>query len=539
MAVHNIWVEIRKNKLPGFVLTYKSEAQKLNWILETLSKTPGKAVIIDQKRTFIEEELKPAINKLYPDVDLNIVTAFSEEKYEPSAILTLGSPSMATGTSIEQPVSLFIVCLNSYISLPESYEQSLARLRVHGGLNADTKVFILAESRPLRQITKFKRTLDKVTRDQQSILDRINTILDSRTRKLDREASTTIEKTGCFMPVLRGVHHYDPTYFAVLCRDLAEHSFTQRVGAITFLRFFKENPDILTSVYITQISQLPDLTDEELSDISSLRNQNRQELIDKVKAVQRCENYEQAEEIRVALKEGQFEGEERELNTIAIAKFRAEFLGVENLRRTKTGLYSQATKRRPIAIVNTWLNLIARGFVDPDKVLAIYHDTLRVGKEPQVLLFDVSRKIWIPAHLFLEKRRDATYLADQIEIILRSLSRPEFKEAFQGRGNDYLIARRNQILKLLGVQAQKRKPSNNNPGRISFIELDSGLTLENGVDIETLLIWAKSADLGLGELVFENIIKKAKSLKEIDTAIKNGVFSLKKWYQDYLANLHK
>ncbi|MBT6614929.1 MAG: hypothetical protein HOB38_22745, partial [Deltaproteobacteria bacterium] len=70
-------------------------------------------------------------------------------------------------------------------------------------------------------------------------------------------------------------------------------------------------------------------------------------------------------------------------------------------------------------------------------------------------------------------------------------------------------------------------------------ELDSGLTLENGVDIETLLIWAKSADLGLGELVFENIIKKAKSLKEIDTAIKNGVFSLKKWYQDYLANLHK
>jgi hypothetical protein len=540
MGIYNITVIAEKQKIPAFVFEYENETQKLDWIIKRIPEEPGKTIIVDQKRTFLEESLGPFIKRKFPDIKVNTVTAFSEESYEPSASLTLGSPSMATGVSIDQPVDLFIICFNNYISRSESYEQTMARLRNHNGMNQGAKIFILTEKKSLNMIYRFAGMHKKATDDQRAILDRINVIIDSHGQhSLSQNEVKLIEKTGSFMPVIRGSHHYDETYFKILCRDNAEHNFTRSVGTINFLRYFMLHPEILSGVQIVKLSQLPKITEEEQSIVQEINEQSRAELKAKVAQTQRCANFKQAQEVRKELKEGQYEGEERELKSIALAKFRAEFLGVEDLNRTMSGLYSQSTKRRPIAVVNTWLNLFKSGLADINEVLPVLYDTLRVGKEPLILLFDFSKKIWIPAHLFLSRKQSASELSSQIELILRSLTAAEFKEAFQGQGSDYLVARKNQILKLIGLKAEKRKPSSNNPDKVKYLSLDKQLSLENGVDIETLLIWSKSHNKGLGHMVCENMILQAKSLKEIDTAIKKDIFTFKEWYQDHLKNPQK
>jgi|APSaa5957512622_1039677.scaffolds.fasta_scaffold94608_2 hypothetical protein len=94
MKLNTIIFQAQKNKLPAEVLIYQREVQKLNWIMQMISESRGKVVIIDQKRSSLDEQLKPMLEKDNPNREINLVTGFSNEPYDPSALITLGSGNM-------------------------------------------------------------------------------------------------------------------------------------------------------------------------------------------------------------------------------------------------------------------------------------------------------------------------------------------------------------------------------------------------------------------------------------------------------------
>ena len=313
MKLNSITLQTHKNKLPAEVLKYKSEVQKLNWIMQMITDSSRKVVIIDQKRSFLDEQLKPVLEKDTPRREINLVTAFSNERYDPFARLTLGSPSMATGISIDQPIELLIICFNDVIATPESYEQMLARLRNDNEINKDARIFILVTDKKLKRITRFIDVHDGEVGYMKTVLNKINVYLTSGApNRLSSKDVDLIEKAGSFMPVHFGQHEYDPTYFQITCQDAAEHSFTRQVGTINFLRYFKQNPDILSGVRIVGIRQMPEMGKEEEKRISEMLQVSKDELIERIKIIPPTRNYEEEEKLIAELKEDNTQSEERE-----------------------------------------------------------------------------------------------------------------------------------------------------------------------------------------------------------------------------------
>ncbi|NQU63586.1 MAG: hypothetical protein HQ517_04795 [SAR324 cluster bacterium] len=140
---------------------------------------PKKAIIIDQSRTFIEE-LQAELMKQMPKTKVNIVTASTDEQYDPVAILTLGSPSMSTGISIDEKVDLFMVGFNDNIATSESFEQTLARLRNEKGQNSRTEICVMVSNRDEYPVPSFESVYDLAVQRKLEALDDINLYLKSR-----------------------------------------------------------------------------------------------------------------------------------------------------------------------------------------------------------------------------------------------------------------------------------------------------------------------------------------------------------------------
>jgi DNA polymerase I len=486
MDIKFIRIDRQRKKLPGIVYKHKSKVQKIDFIIKKLQKHPRKVIIIDQSRTFIEE-LEAEISKQLPDKKTNIVTANTDEEYDPVAVLTLGSPSMSTGISIDEKVSLFVVGFNDNVATPESYEQTLARLRNEKGQNWNTEICILAQERENSVITSFVDSYNSSVKSKLEALDDINMYLKSSFQ--DDRLEEKLKNRDLFLLYNGEEHFYDPDYLKIQSIEQAEHQFTRKIGALAFLKYFENNPHILSGVEIKSIVTMPEPQESDVMAIRQTFHETKERQIEIVKSIEPCRNYAERRRASNTLKEEVQDAESFKDLWLKILKHEAITVGVQNLELMPNTLRGQIERKRPVAIINSWFFLKDNDLIKPGELKPEYLVHLQIRRERYVLLYKISEEIWQlwqDFHLLTEK--DFNLFATNLLLFLKINKKGSLDMAFGGSEEKTLVRFRNTILSLLGVERQRT-------GKLKtdfFYRKDQLITLENGYDYATLFFWCQA-----------------------------------------------
>jgi DNA polymerase I len=523
MEVNYVGVDRQRKKLPATVYQHTSKVQKIDFIIQKLKKNPKKVIIIDQSRTFIEE-LQAEIAKQLPKKKANIVTASTEEEYDPVAMLTLGSPSMSTGISIDEKVELFMVGFNDNIATPESFEQTLARLRNEKGQNSNTEICVMASNREKYPVPSFNNLFALSVKRKLEALDDINLYLKSNF--LDERMEDKLKNRDVFLLFDGKDHFYDPDYLKIQSMDQTEHSFTRKIGTITFLRYFKENPHILSGVEIQSIVDMPEPHDSDVTRIRKTFKETKDQLIDIVKSIEPCKTYAERRRASITLKEDTQDADDFRDLWLKILKHEAITVGVKNLELTPNSLKGQIERKRPIAIINSWFFLKDNNLIRPGELKPEYLAHLQIRRERYVLLYKISEDIWqIWKDFHYLSKKDFNLLASNIMLFLKANQKGSLDVAFGGSEDKTLVRFRNAILGLLGVSRYR----SGKPKADVFYLKDRLITLEKGYDFATLFFSCR-ADGSMDNL--EKLLAQAGDYQEVEgilikstKAPRSGVFS--------------
>ena len=523
MGIRFVRINRQRKKLPATVYKHKSKVQKIDFIIKKLNKNHKKIVIIDQSRTFIEE-LQAEISKQMPDKKTNVVTANTDEEYDPIAILTLGSPSMSTGISIDEKVNLFIVGFNDNVATPESYEQTLARLRNEKGQNWNTKICILVPERGDPQIPSFEKIYNSSNNRKLEALDDINQYLKSSFR--DGRMEEKLKNRDYFLLFDGENHYYDPDYLKIQSIEEAEHQFTRKIGTLTFLEYFKQNPHILSGITVKSIVFMPEPQELDVLRIRKTFNETKERILENVKSIEPCKTYAERRRASSMLKEEVQDAESFKDLWLRVLKHEALTIGVKNLDLVPGSLKSQIGRQRPIAIINSWFFLKHNDLIKPGELKPEYLLHLQIRRERYVLLYKISEdiwQIWQDFHLIPDK--DYNLLATNVMLFLKTNQKGSLDIAFGGSEEKTLVRFRNIILDLLGIDRQRT----GKPKTDLFNFKNRVITLEKGFDYATLFFWCQAHS---DRKYLEKLLIQAESFNEVEgillkTNIGNqlGVFS--------------
>ena len=507
MDIKFIGIDRQRKKLPAMVYKHTSKVQKIDFIIQKLKLNPKKVIIIDQSRTFIEE-LQVEIAKQIPHKKANVVTASTDEVYDPVAVLTLGSPSMSTGISIDEKVDLFMVGFNDNIATPESFEQTLARLRNEKGQNSHTEICILVSDREELPVPDFDKIYDLAVQRKLQALEDINLYLKSSF--LDERMEEKLKIRDVFLLFDGEQHAYDPDYLKVQAIEQAEHSFTRRIGAITFLRYFKSNPHILSGVEINSIVDMPVPEDADVMQIRKTFDETKDELIEVVKSIEPCKTYAERRRASNTLKEDVHDADSFKDLWLKILKHEAITVGVENLELTPNSLKGQIERKRPIAIINSWFFLKDNNLIKPGELKPEYLVHLQIRRERYVLLYKISEDIWqIWKDFHHLSKKDFNLLATNVMLFLKANQPGSLNTAFGGSEEKTMVRFRNAILSLLGIDRNRMGKT-----KTDFFYLkDRLITLEKGYDFATLFFFCQ-ADGDKAHL--ERLLAQAEDYKEVE-----------------------
>jgi hypothetical protein len=516
-------VTLPKEKISAVAHTFSSNEEKIAQLDQIIEKCTGKVIIIDQSRTFLEK-LDLLYKRKWPDKNFQLVTAFSKNSYSPNHDgHTLGSPSMGLGISIDEPIEYFIVCFNDFIASPDSFEQTLARLRNNVGQNRHTKIVIIVEEKSIGKFKTFDEFTEELKYTWSEILSKVDHYLTSRDKqglaKLLHEKN--LSYSG-FLNYQNGYHVHDPTYLEILIQSEAESRFVSYYGAKSFIQYFIRNPEKLSSIVIQSLESTITDNDVENEDNTELLEIIKEEGEKSFAEIKPCYNRKEMLTLKKQLKEPSKEGEKQELliKHISTLKFEAKMAGGLEAKNM-TSLKRALSKKFSYRVINTWLYLKSKGLEVQNTSEEQIFVELCTGKEIPAVLFQIARTIWALWTECGANEECANKFSDLVQKYLSSLSPPELQEAFHSKSPKQLKETLGKLLKLFGIIRIKRKKSKKDDRKeyFSFVS-NPEITIKSGISFSVMQTWVNSHLTGLGKLLITSKIDNISELDDVDEILK-------------------
>jgi hypothetical protein len=351
------------DNLHATVYTYKKKDMLAGFVYNKIKETKGKSIVVSQSRTAIESSIAPFIAEKLPDRKLNIVTSRTDEELETDdSFLTIGSPSITTGISIDQPVAQFIVIFDDYINRKEYIQQTLSRVRNHEGTNTNCEISVLCQDTPIRRFPKtLKEIKEKELQQHDIFLNVLNTYLVKNTNSIFMSYAAKVSPIGVVNKYI-----YDETEHKFVADQAkneieaqleAEHEMMQQIGAFAYLNYYKANPSLLHGVKIGDFKCLEDelrLTPEVETDLKAVKQKMDN---DNIVYISEVASFKTLKEKNDTLKEIEVKkkvsANESKIVETQLLKFNAYEAGVDIAGKVASKIKREVTGNRPLAYLNT------------------------------------------------------------------------------------------------------------------------------------------------------------------------------------------
>jgi len=526
-------VEVTKDKKPllADVSTYKTKKQKLSYlekVVDDVTARGGKLVYVDQSRKYIEAHALPYFKELHPRLKYNVVTARTDEEYDTDeAVVTIGSPSLATGMSLDTAVDTLVVALNENVAELECFTQIFNRVRRDNGLNEDTQVIVLCRQ---RNTTGSKDTLRfLLQRHRKKMLSKLaeaNRILKGIDNPFNSNTFDSLKsKAGEFLFHDGQQWAYSDAYLNMECMKAAERRLIQQQGILEFMHFFKLNPDYLQGVLIQRISKLDaKVVAKDEQKMEMVEKKTKEEELNKILNTKQIGSYKEKLEL-LGRKEsgfGSMNAEQMEDIDCKLALFDASVAGIKDAEKhTLSRIKAKTTKRKPIAVINSFLTLMQKEKLDSMDARKRLFQRFSAGRENEPLLFELAWAVGQIYKLWQDGEScNTALLAKMIENKLQGFS--AFKDVF-GRGEQTRTKVLGKIMNLFGYR-RKRTPQRDRTCKISWVQSNNFccLSLRSGYCYQTLwlalgdgLAWEAVQEAGGGAQAVEKLIDRLHHIRGI------------------------